>query len=315
MDVWGPNISASEGEDWQRHRRIVAPALNERIMKEVWNESLTQTQDMISTLSKSTMKNESSSTNVTFEGLRTITINVITFVCFGTRQSWGEAVNAKTPPEGFETTFISCLLTIVHNLFATVFIPTKYLTSKYMPAAVQKMGISKAEFPLHLNQSIAEERRSPSSRNSLLNSLVKIADQSTGSLRSKTSKYLSNEDVTGNLFAMVSSELVHLRIARNSSNQIQTVGGFDTTANTLSYALMCLALYPELQSWVIAEIDEVEKLHPDSEYSTTFPLLTRSLAMMVCIIPQSHFESKYSRYLELTPYFPGTSTKHSVYTL
>ncbi|KAK6600129.1 cytochrome p450 [Botrytis cinerea] len=206
MDVWGPNISASEGEDWQRHRRIVAPALNERIMKEVWNESLTQTQDMISTLSKSTMKNESSSTNVTFEGLRTITIN-------------------------------------------------------YMPAAVQKMGISKAEFPLHLNQSIAEERRSPSSRNSLLNSLVKIADQSTGSLRSKTSTYLSNEDVTGNLFAM-------------------TVGGFDTTANTLSYALMCLALYPELQSWVIAEIDEVEKLHPDSEYSTTFPLLTRSLAMM-----------------------------------
>ncbi|KAF7869848.1 hypothetical protein EAF04_004632 [Stromatinia cepivora] len=261
MDVFGPNISASDKEDWQRHRRIVAPALNERITKEVWNESLTQTQDMISALSKPSMSNELSSKNVTFEGLRTITINVIGFVCFGTHRSWGEAVSAKTPAEGFQTTFMSSVLTIVDNLFATVFIPTEYLTLSFMPNYIKKIGIAKKEFPLHLNQSIAEERRSPSSRNSLLTSLVKITDQHTKSLPSKTSTYLSEQDITGNLFAM-------------------SIGGFDTTANTLSYSIMCLALQPKWQDWIVTEIDKVQELYPDSDYSTTFPLLTRSLAIM-----------------------------------
>ncbi|ESZ97706.1 cytochrome P450 [Sclerotinia borealis F-4128] len=260
MEVFGPNISASENENWQRHRRIVAPALNERVMNAVWNESLTQTQDMLSALSNPSTIHGSRSTNATFEGLRTITINVIGFICFGTHRSWGEAASAETHA-GFQTTFMSSVLTIVDNLFATVFIPAKCLTLPFMPNAVKKIGIAKNEFPRHLNQSIAEERRLPRSRSSLITSLVKIADQDTKSRSSKTSTYLTEEEITGNLFAM-------------------TIGGFDTTANTLAYSIMCLTLHPEWQDWIFSEIDKVQELHPDAEYSTTFPLLTRSLAIM-----------------------------------
>lgn len=263
MGVFGPNISATDGDEWPRHRRIVAPTLNENIMSEVWNSSLTQARDMVSTLSEPSTNNQSSSDNVTFDGLRTIAINVITSVCFGTYRSWGEAVSAKTPPSGFRTTFTSSLLTIVDNLFATIFIPAKYLTLGFLPNSIKKMGFAKTEYPLHLSQNIAEERRSPSSRNSVLALLVKIADQDTKSSRtSKTSTYLTEEDITGNLFNL-------------------TIGGFDTTANTLAYAFMCLAAYPELQDWIITEIDKAQELYPDADYSKTFPLLTRSLSIMV----------------------------------
>ncbi|KAG4030675.1 hypothetical protein MFRU_011g01330 [Monilinia fructicola] len=255
MEIFGANISASENENWQRHRRIVAPALNERVMDAVWKESLTQTRDMLSALSDSSKDTQTGSGNVIFEGLRTITINVIGFINFGTHRSWGEARAEKT---GFN----SALLSVVQNLFATVFIPAKYLTLPFMPNSVKNIGIAKTEFPLHLNRIIDEERRSPSSDKSLIASLVKIADQEKKVSRSsKTSTYLTEEEITGNLFAM-------------------TVGGFDTTANTLAYSIMCLALYPELQDWIITEIDNVQELHTNSDYLVSFPLLPRTLAIM-----------------------------------
>ncbi|GKT86482.1 cytochrome P450 [Colletotrichum tofieldiae] len=80
--------------------------------------------------------------------------------------------------------------------------------------------------------------------------------------------YLTEEEIAGNLF-------------------IFTVAGFDTTANTMAYAVTLLAAYPEWQAWVQAEIDAV--LGPASsegedgqlpDYATAFPRLTRCLAVM-----------------------------------
>lgn len=66
------------GEDeWQRHRRIVAPKLNERIMKAVWDESLAQTEDMLAQVSKSTKLGEFGRSDTTLSDMKTITINVI----------------------------------------------------------------------------------------------------------------------------------------------------------------------------------------------------------------------------------------------
>lgn len=251
-------------------------------MNAVWDESLKQTQDMLSVLANPRTNNISDSSNVVFEGLRTITINVIGLINFGAHRSWGGAGSAETL-EGFQTTFMSSMLSIVHNLFATVFIPARYLTLPFMPNAVKKIGVAKNEFPLHLNRSIAEERRSSTASKSLIAFLVKIADKDANFPRSSTSTYLTEEEITGNLFAM-------------------SVGGFDTTANTLSYAIMCLALYSEWQDWIITEIDEIQKVYPSADYSTHYPLLPRTLAIMVCTNPplSSNIEIKHTGCLELT---------------
>ena len=233
-------------------------------MKDVWSESSTQAFDMLQEFTKPSSANLDSGTSGTFEGLKRITINVIGSVCFGTEKSWAETTTVGAPP-GFKTTFIESIITIVNNLFPTVFIPAKYLSHSIAPKSMQTVGVAKTEFPLHLRKSIEQERRNPSSKSTLLTSLVKLADQdkkSTTTGGSKTSTYLSEEEIAGNLFTF-------------------TIAGFDTTANTLAYAVAMLAMDPQLQDWIIEQIDEISQKNPENDYATTFPLLTRCLALMV----------------------------------
>ena len=74
-----------------------------------------------------------------------------------------------------------------------------------------------------------------------------------------------------------------------------SLADFDTTASTVACGIKSLALQPDLQDWIIEEIDSVAALHPDAEYELTFPLLLRCLALMVCnnvlcsILPLSQF--------------------------
>lgn len=65
-----------------------------------------------------------------------------------------------------------------------------------------------------------------------------------------------------------------------------TAAGFDTTANTMGYAMTLLAVYPEWQGWIVEEIDEVladqaEGTEGELEYNEIFPRLVRVLAVMV----------------------------------
>ena len=60
-----------------------------------------------------------------------------------------------------------------------------------------------------------------------------------------------------------------------------TAAGFDTTANTMAYAMVILAVYPHLQDWICEEIDEVlDGKGDDLSYSDVFPRLVRTLALM-----------------------------------
>ena len=64
---------------------------------------------------------------------------------------------------------------------------------------------------------------------------------------------------------------------------IFTAAGFDTTANTLSYALVLLCRYPEWQDWILEEVDS---LLPTSsaepvDYAAIFPKVVRIMAVML----------------------------------
>jgi cytochrome P450 len=237
--------------------------LNERIMGKIWEDASKQTHDMVGQMERLISASKTGAYNRTFEDMKTITINVIASVGFGTARSFSGATTAA-PPEGFKTTPATSVVTLVNNLYLAVFVPVKLLLLPIMPKAVRKVGVAKMEFPLHLNQSITEERRSPMSTNSLVASLVRLADDSDNATAKSSfgSSHLTEEEITGNLFVF-------------------TVAGFDTTANTLSYAIMMLAIYPEWQDWLTQEVDEAAKIHPNGEYSDVFPLLTRCLAFMV----------------------------------
>jgi cytochrome P450 len=62
--------------------------------------------------------------------------------------------------------------------------------------------------------------------------------------------------------------------------------GFDTTANTLSYALVLLSRYPKWQEWIFEEIDNIMPVDSskDLDYTTIFPKANRILAVMLEVL-------------------------------
>lgn len=196
-------------------------------------------------------------TTGTLDGLRTIAINVIGLTGYGTRQPWAQAARSSTPPAGHKLTFMEALLAIVNNHIISVFIPSRILTLSFMPPNLRTLGHATSEFPQYAREMIAHERasRSGSTRNSLLSALVQAADD-------PKQNPFSEDEIVGNLFNF-------------------TLAGFDTTASTMAYAVLMLAIEPELQEWIGEEIDRVGALHPSATYETTFPLLVRCLALMV----------------------------------
>ena len=59
--------------------------------------------------------------------------------------------------------------------------------------------------------------------------------------------------------------------------------GHDTTANTLAFSMLLLAVHPEAQDWVYVELQEMTKNSENGklEYGELFPKLVRCRAVMV----------------------------------
>src|SRR5208282_4856086 len=47
IDIYGSSILSTEGADWRRHRKIVAPAFSEKSNALVWKESVRQAAGML----------------------------------------------------------------------------------------------------------------------------------------------------------------------------------------------------------------------------------------------------------------------------
>lgn len=111
-----------------------------------------------------------------------------------------------------------------------------------MPSAVQTIGTAVDEFPRYAAEIIQdqEQREQNDSTENLIKTLV-------SNLRSNKTDSLTENEIVGNLFNF-------------------SVAGFDTTANTVAYAIMSLAMDPDLQDWFSEEVVEANALYPGSDY-------------------------------------------------
>ena len=239
IGVFGPSILASSGNDWQLQRRIVAPVINEHVSATIWNESSKQATEMLSYFVEGSKGTASAgATDKSLEGLRRVAINVLGASAYGTPRRWIEEEGQA--PHGYELGYINSLLAMTNNFAATVFFPPSLLSFPFLPASPRKFGVAKREFLRYVTNMIAKERANVEvNRNNIMSVMIKTSDQEKKeSSSNKPRLHLSEEEIRGNLFLF-------------------TIAGFDTTANTMGYALTLLAIHPEWQDWVIEEIDRV----------------------------------------------------------
>jgi cytochrome P450 len=279
MRIFGDNLITSDGEHWSRQRRLVASNVNEKISGLVWGEARTQTGEMLEYYAKE----KGGVTDEFGEGLKIIAINILGVAGYGVRSSWVETMTVagggkqvekeQNRQEEFKLTYIEATRLAIDHIVEASLLPSWIFLLNWMPEGVKRIGYAKKEFAAHTQGMLDRERQrihnGESERVNMLSMLVKEGDSQNGSAEKDEKKAagLTEDEIMGNLFVF-------------------TAAGFDTTANTMTYAITMLAANPQWQDWMGEEIDRVLGDKTDDaelEYNEIFPQLTRVLAVMVSI--------------------------------
>ncbi len=248
------------GDDWQRHRKLVAPNLNERISGLVWTESCHQAREMLDYY----MNRLNGETDKTLEGLRLIAMHVLGSAGYGVSQPWDQGV----PKPGQEWSYVDAISIVINNIAPAAVLPAFVYSLPFIPESFKMIRRAVREFPVLTKQMLEAERQSATAdaraRNNMMSTLVRVSDEAKAEKQvdAKSMQYLSEEEILGNLFLF-------------------TAAGFDTTANSMAYAITILAAYPQWQEWIFEELDGVLPGDGVSDYARIFPKLIRCLALMV----------------------------------
>ena len=279
MAKFGHNVLTSNGERWTRQRKIVASVINERISKAVFNESIKQTEGLLNEVFQRS-EADTADTNRIFDMIKRITIHVLSGAGMGASQPWQNDENEKPKP-GFKMTYIDSVKTVINNVTGPVILPQWFLSGypSFLPGyqTLKALSYAVTEFPTHTKAMLERERKrqrteeGAGSRNNIMSQLLQASEQESGKADNKdaASGALTEEELMGNLFVF-------------------TAAGFDTTANTLSYALVLLARYPQWQDWLLEEIDNILPENTASseelEYQEIYPKCTRLMALLLEVL-------------------------------
>lgn len=277
MEAFGRNVVSVNGNDWQRHRKITAPAFKEANSKLVWKASLAQAQGAKmkwAALSTDPTKKNGVSLGQLRTDTSTIAMHVLSSAGMGKEFSFGHGV--EKAGSGTDISYAEAMHIVVSNispmLVPLTFAATK-LPSSIVPSWLKKLQVAVKSVRKNLEDSVADEcmdlaNGKPGTDN-LLSTLVRANEEEKNATGGGGKRFaLTDEELYGNLFMF---------------NQ----AGFETTSGALSSAIPLLAIHPDVQAWVREEVDAVFATADQNDYAVVFPRLVRCEALLVCFDYQS----------------------------
>lgn len=267
MGQFGGNVLIANDDSWANQRKVVASVINERISKTVFNESIRQTEGLLGEVYDKA-DGKTSDTNQLFDMMKKITIHVLSGAGMGASVEWQNNANDK-PREGYKLTYIESCKAVLNGLAGPIILPIWLLENwpKFLPGHefMQAFAPAMVEFPIHTKHLLNEERKRTNmhggeTKSSIMSQLLQASEKSDKA----GNALLSEDEMIGNLF-------------------IFTAAGFDTTANTLAYALVLICRYPQWQNWILEEVDSILPTDPSEtvDYVTIFPKVVRIMAVML----------------------------------
>ncbi|KAG1748243.1 614 534 cytochrome P450, partial [Suillus paluster] len=249
LAVFGRNIIVSEGDEWKRYRKVVAPAFSERNNRLVFE---TTTQIMLGLFDTVWAGQDEVVVDHAVDLTLPIGLFVIGAAGFGRPISWKED---NVVPLGHQLTFKDALHTVTQDLSIKLLVPkwAMGLTRRF-----RHTRLAFDELHQYLTEIIQErlESQHKEDNNDLLSSLLAANDDEN---LSKGEVKLSDSELIGNVFIFL-------------------VAGHETTAHSLAFAFGLLALYPDKQEELYQHI---KRVLPDGRIPTydDMPSLTYSSAV------------------------------------
>ncbi|TGJ85111.1 hypothetical protein E0Z10_g3634 [Xylaria hypoxylon] len=270
LEPFGPNIGSTDGDLWKIHSRIASPSFDEYTQKLVWTETQRHTSMLISLWS--------GNNNFKFEkGVYTLTMDVMGSVSFGQQADQNNEKKTRLP-QGHKLSLLGALRGVIMHLPHILLVPKALLRYSWKDVYTAYIELDQYMDEL-LVQGMNELSKSLSgtrSKENLLKAILRSSkeNEEKGSRAIGTKVSLTNEEIKGNLFIFL-------------------LAGYDTTANTIIYACIILALYPDIQSKVLDEITEFYKgegtgdilSKSSSEYLAMFPYLLAFMHEILRVFP------------------------------
>lgn len=293
MSLAGPNMLVTDDETWARQRRLIAPQLNERISALVWTKAMQQAICMAEYLCDNPDNSEKKHRE-TVSSLRAIAINILGDIGYGQAKPFRPLQLPRDPKDNMA--YIDVVSLATELVVVAAFLPHKLLRMTFMPRMLQALGVAMQRMPQLTTDMLGQERlnqerlleKSESTvsrdtgkldkppRETIMGLMVRLSDKQKeeeklglGNKGDNLGGFLTEEEIHGNLFLV-------------------TAAGFDTTANTMSYAVVMLARHLDKQDWIREEVDRVfsplEHLPAGADvtdlYYSLYPKLVRSLAFL-----------------------------------
>ncbi|CAG8952971.1 hypothetical protein HYFRA_00003161 [Hymenoscyphus fraxineus] len=243
LELYGPNVATAEGAEYRFHVRITAPPLGDSsgVNELVWNETMCQTRTLL-------RQWEQESPEDLHEDINALTLAVISLAGFGKKLK-SVKEQSQDIPSGFKISFLRAISDTTSFMVAILVFPAWLL--KITPLA--KAHLAHAQLDKYLRAMLAEESvaiesggnvKSKGPKGNLLQTVLKSAydvlqedkQQEIGEKGKKVG--FTQDEVLGNLF-------------------IYLLAGYETTANAIAYGLIVIALEPQLQKRIAAEVDNV----------------------------------------------------------
>lgn len=283
IEPFGPNVVSSEGDLWRFHYRITAPPFGDAANYLVWDETRRQATLLKSAWAQTGVQSLKSD-------VYAVGVNVMASAGFGRQQDWQ---SDEAPPSDHQLSLLDAVYGIVTYLPLLLLLPKWLLRNTCKPA-----WVAFVEFEKYMREYIAEEqsvvrehnlnkKKGKLSGNLLTALLATNADEQTSSgSKGGQQVALTEDEVIGNMFMFFMVRSYNLPTTWSMLTKVQA--GYDTTANTIIFSCVTLALFENVQQELLNELDQVVEFsqsqgRTELSYTEDFPRFRYMLAFMVSL--------------------------------
>ncbi|CCD45419.1 hypothetical protein ACHAQE_002032 [Botrytis cinerea] len=241
LNIYGPTITAAEGEEHRIFKKVASPSFNDKNFQSVWTGTVEQTEMMM----QKWLDNGGSVSNLNGDAAK-LTLHVISKVFFGKTIKWTED-DAKPSP-GHTLTYERAIST-VFEYNSTIFLTPRPILN-YSPLKIHKIAkeafVEWRKYMEEMRDSTAEHLQTHDLKEdgTLLEHFVKAG---TPGLRSPELS-IPEDAILGNIFIFI-------------------LAGHETSANIFTYAVMLLACRPDFQLSLQTDIDTLVGDRKASQWS------------------------------------------------
>ncbi|KAF1942437.1 cytochrome P450 monooxygenase-like protein [Clathrospora elynae] len=260
LDIYGKNLVSTEGPDWRMHRKLVAPSFGEKNNEFVFTESLHHARSLLGLWSGPDGSGNKTVVDPS-AGAMDFALYVISSAGFDVRVVWPHEEGKQTAeeksesksmfvgseaPAGHTMNYRQALSELLHNIMWTQIIPPKYLTKS--PIKFHRtVGEAVIEWGKYMDD-IYETKRNQvaSGENNGVMDLFDALIRASGIIDEKNTN-IQKSDLLGNAFVLM-------------------LAGHETTANTLHFSLIYLAMNWGSQKRLQEDVDRIVEGKPTSEW-------------------------------------------------